>query len=42
MFRRDRKGRRGGGVFYMLKNLFRLMKQNKQMKQIAMKLIGAK
>ena len=26
MFRRDRIGRRGGGVFYMLKNLFRLMK----------------
>ena len=27
MFRRDRIGRRGGGgLFYMLKNLFRLMK----------------
>ena len=26
MFRRDRIGRRGGGVFYMLKNIFRLMK----------------
>ena len=26
MFRRDRIGRRGGELFYMLKNLFRLMK----------------
>ena len=26
MFRRDRIGRRGGGIIYMLKNLFRLMK----------------
>ena len=25
-FRRDRIGRRGGVLFYMLKNLFRLMK----------------
>ena len=26
MFRRDRIGRIGGGLFYMLKNLFKLMK----------------
>ena len=26
MFRRDRIGRRGGGLFYMLKNICRLMK----------------
>ena len=26
MFRKDRIGRRGGELFYMLKNLFRLMK----------------